>query len=263
MIMQLAFRPYATAGVAALGAGLIYVTPVTAPHIEQRAVDLAAAETLGDLVGPIDAVVSGLGGLSGELSGVLPSLGDLSGTFADAASTSAGLDLLDPAFWELFWFELTDPDAGSAAELLLVGAIEQLPVIGPLLVGFGVALFPVILLLAGAWSEISQALGFDPSAAAAEGLGTGLQGVYDAALAGVIDPALPAGVSTALADLPPLFSDAAGVLDPSTLVQDVGTALDPSVLTSVLDLNPIADIGTVLTTSTIPDLGEILTSLIP
>jgi hypothetical protein len=275
MIMQLALRPYATAGVAVLGAGLIYVTPVTAPHIEQRAVDLAAVETLSDLVGPIDAVVSSLGGLSGELSGVLPSLGDLSGTFADAASTSTGLDLLDPAFWELFWFELTDPDAGSAAELLLVGAIEQLPVIGPVLVGFGVALFPVILLLAGAWAEISQALGLDPSAAAAEGLGTGLQGVYDAALAGVIDPALPAGVSTALADVTPMFSDAAAVLDPTTLVQDVSTALDPSAVTSVLDLNPItdigtvidpagiADIGTLLSTSTIPDLGEILAGLIP
>jgi hypothetical protein len=46
-------------------------------------------------------------------------------------------------------------------------------------------------------------------------------------------------------------------------------------VTSVLDLNPIADIGTVvdpagladigtlLSTSTIPDLGEILRSLIP
>jgi hypothetical protein len=275
MIMQLALRPYATAGVAVLGAGLIYVTPVTAPHIEQRAVDLAAAETLSDLVGPIDAVVSGLGGLSGEVSGVLPSLGDLSGTFADALPSAAGLDLLDPAFWELFWFELTDPDAGSAAELLLVGAIEQLPVIGPTLELFGVALFPVILLLAGAWAEISQLLGLDPSAAAAEGLGTGLQGVYDTALAGVIDPALPAGVSTALGDVTPMFSDAAAVLDPTTLVQDVTTALDPSAVTSVLDLNPIADIGTVvdpagladigtlLSTSTIPDLGEILTSLIP
>jgi hypothetical protein len=275
MIMQLALRPYATAGVAVLGAGLIYVTPVTAPHIEQRAVDLAAAETLSDLVGPIDAVVSSLGGLSGELSGVQPRLGDVSGTFADAASTSTGLDLLDPAFWELFWYDLTDPSSGSAAELLLVGAIEQLPVIGPLLVGFGVALFPVILLLAYAWTEISQALGLDPSAAAAEGLGTGLQGVYDAALAGVIDPALPAGVSTALGDVTPVFSDAAAVLDPTTLVQDVSTALDPSAVTSVLDLNPIADIGTVidpagiadigtlLSTSTIPDLGEILTSLVP
>jgi hypothetical protein len=275
MIMQLALRPYATAGVAVLGAGLIYVTPVTAPHIEQRAVDLAAAETLSDLVGPIDAVVSGLGGLSGELSGVLPSLGDLSGTFADALPSAAGLDLLDPAFWELFWFELTDPDAGSAAELLLVGAIEQLPVIGPTLELFGVALFPVILLLAGAWAEISQLLGLDPYAAAAEPLGTGLQGVYDAALAGVIDPALPAGVSTALADITPLFSDAAAVLDPTTLVQDLSTGLDPSAVTSVLDLSPIADIGTVidpagladigtvLSTSTIPDLGEILTSLIP
>jgi hypothetical protein len=32
---------------------------------------------------------------------------------------------------------------------------------------------------------------------------------------------------------------------------------------AALDLNPIANIGTVLSTSTIPDLGEILTSLIP
>ena len=72
-----------------------------------------------------------------------------------------------------------------------------------------------------------------------------------------------------------MFSDAAGVLDPTTLVQDVSAALEPSVLTSVLDLNPVADIGTVvdpsgladigtvLSTSTIPDLGELLTSLMP
>jgi hypothetical protein len=147
--------------------------------------------------------------------------------------------------------------------LLLTGAIEELPVIGPALELFGVALFPVILVLAGVWAEISQLLGIEPYAAAAEGLGTSLQGVYDAALTEVIDPALPAGVGTALADVTPLFSDAAGVLDPTSLVQDVSTALDPSVLTSVLDLNPIADIGTVLSTSTIPDLGEILASLIP
>jgi len=278
--MQPALRPYATAGVAVLSAGLIYVTPTTAPQIEQRAVELAAAEDIIDLVNPIDA---GLGTLTGAGGSALASLTDaltsgggaLGAEVSDALPSAADLQLLDPAFWELFWFELTDPDAGSAAELLLVGAIEQLPVIGPLLVGFGVALFPVVLLLAGAWAEISQALGLDPSAAAAEGLGTGLQGIYDAALAGVIDPAVPAGVGTALADVTPLFSDAAGVLDPTILVQDLGTALDPSVLTSVLDLNPIADIGavvdpsgladigTVLSTSTIPDLGEILTSLMP
>jgi hypothetical protein len=192
----------------------------------------------------------------------------------DALPGAADLQLLDPAFWEMFWNALIDP-SGESPELLLVGAIEELPVVGPLLVGFGVALFPVILLVAGAWAEISQALGLDPSAAAAEDLGTGLQGVYDSALAGVIDPAVPAGVSTALADVTPVFGDAAGVLDPATLVQDLGTALDPSVLTSALDLNPIADvgavvdpsgfadIGTVLSTSTIPDLGEILTSLFP
>jgi hypothetical protein len=260
MIMQLALRPSAIAGIAVLGAGLIYVTPMTAPRIERRAVDLAAAEDIIDLVNPIDAGFSTLTGAGGSaLASVTDALtsggGALSADVSDALPSAADLQLLDPAFWELFWFELTDPDAGSAAELLLVGAIEQLPVIGPLLVGFGVALFPVVLLLADAWSEISQALGFDPSAAAAEGLGT--------------------GVSTALADVTPVFSDAAGVLDPTTLVQDVSTALEPSVLTSVLDLNPIADIGTVvdpsgladigtvLSTSTIPEVGEILTSLMP
>jgi hypothetical protein len=246
--MQLALRSYAIVGVAVLGAGLIYVTPMTAPRIERRAVNLAAAEDIIDLVNPIDAGFSTLTGAGGSaLASVTDALtsvgGALSAEVSDALPNAADLELLDPAFWELFWFELTDPDAGSAAELLLVGAIEQLPVIGPLLVGFGVALFPVILLLADAWSEISQALGFDPSAAAAEGLGT--------------------GVSTALADLTPLFSDAAGVLDPTSLFQDVSTAFDLNAVTTVLDLNPIADIGTVLSTSTIPDLGEILTNLMP
>ena len=85
--MQLALRPYATAGVAVVSAGLIYVTPVVAPNIEQRAVHLAAAETLSELVGPVDAVVNSLGGLGGELSSLLPNPGDLSGTFADPASS--------------------------------------------------------------------------------------------------------------------------------------------------------------------------------
>ena len=264
--MQLARRPYATAGVAVLGASLICVTPVTAPRIEQRTVELAAAEDIVDLVNPIDAAFSALTGAGGS---ALASV-------TDALPGAADLQLLDPAFWELFWFELTDPDAGSAAELLLVGAIEQLPVIGPLLESFGLfVVFPVSLLLAYAWSEIAPLFGLGAYAAAAEPLGTGLQGIYEAALAAVSDSAVPAGVSAALADVTSVFGDAAAVLDPATLVQDLGTALDPSVLTSVLDLNPIADIGavldpagladvgTVLSTSTIPDLGEILTSLIP
>lgn len=263
--MQLALRPYATAGVAILGAGLICVTPTTGPHIEQRLVELAAAEDIMDLVNPIDAGFTALTGAGGS---ALASV-------TDALPGAADLQLLDPAFWEMFWNALIDP-SGESPALLLVGAIEQLPVIGPLLESFGLfVVFPVSLLLAYAWSEISQLLGIDPYAAAAEPLGTGLQGVYDSALAGIIDAAVPAGVSTALADVTPGFSDVAGVLDPTTLVQDVSTALEPSVLTSVLDLNPIADIGavvdpsgladigTVLSTSTIPDLGEILTSLIP
>jgi hypothetical protein len=243
MIMQLALRPYAAVGVAVLGAGLIYVTPTTAPDIEQRRVHLAASEDIIDLVNPIDAVVSALTG-----AGVLPSLGDLSGTFTEAVPGAADLQLLDPAFWEMFGNALIDP-SGESPELLLVGAIEQLPVVGPLLESFGLfVVFPVSLLLAYAWSEIAPLLGLGTGAAAAEDLGIGSQGVYDSAL---------------------------GVLDPTTLVQDVSTALEPSVLTSVLDLTPIADIGTVvdpsgladigtvLSTSTIPDLGDILASLMP
>jgi len=274
--MQVALRPcVSAASVAVLGAALIQVTPAAAPHIEQRAVQLAAAEALSDLVGSIDAGVNSLGGLSAELSGALPSLGDLSGTLADAASSMDTLELLDPAFWQLFWDELLNPDAGSSAWLLLTGALEQLPIIGPLMVGLGVVEFLLFLVAGGIWSQISQFFGLEPYAAAAEALGTGLPGVYDAALAGVIDPALPAGVSTALGDITPLFSDAAGLLDPATLVQDLSTAFDPSAFASVLDLNPIADIGTVVDpsaiadigtlvdTSTIADLGGMLTSLIP
>jgi hypothetical protein len=271
--MQLALGPYATVGVAVLGAGLIYVTPTTASHIEQRAVELAAAEDIIDLVNPIDAGFSALIGTGGSaLASVTDALtsggGALSADVSDALSSAADLQLLDPAFWDMFWNALIDPNVGESPWLLLTGAIEQLPVIGPLLEGFGLfVVFPVSLLLAYAWSEISQLLGIEPFAAAAEGL--------------------PAGVSTALADLTPLFSEAAGALDPTSLVQDVSTVLDPGVLTSVLDLNPIADIGTVvdpavladigtvidpaaiadlgtvLSTSTIPDLGGVVTSLIP
>jgi hypothetical protein len=266
--MQLALRPSATAGVAVIGAGLIYVIPVAPPRIEQHAVQLAAAEDIIDLLSPIDAELGTLTGASeSALASVTDALtsggGALSAEVGDALPGAADLELLDPAFWELFWSDLTDPDAGSAAELLLVGAFEQLPVIGPLLVSFGLVEFWVILILADVWSQIAPALGIDPSAAAAEDLGAGIQGVYDAAFTGVIDPALPAEVAAPLGDIAPVFSDPAGVLDPMTLVQDVSTALDSGTLTSVLDLTPIADIGTALSTSTIPDLGEILTSLMP
>lgn len=38
IIMQIALRPYVSAGVAVLGAGLIAVTPVLAPDTAQRTV---------------------------------------------------------------------------------------------------------------------------------------------------------------------------------------------------------------------------------
>jgi hypothetical protein len=128
----------------------------------------------------------------------------------------------------------------------------------------GLVVLPVSLLLAYGCSLISEALGLQPYAAdAAEGLGTGLQGVYEAALSGLIDPALPAGVTTFLGRITPLPSDAAAVLDPTTMVQGLTRALDPSVLAAGLDLNATADIGTLVDASPIPDIGGVLTSLIP
>ena len=235
--MQLALRPYlAAAGVAVVGAGLILITPVVAPRIAQRAIKLAGTENIFDLIGPDDMLVSGLGALSGEPSGALPSLDDLGGTFPEGASSLTGLELLDPEFWQEFWNALLEPNVGESPGLLLTGALEQLPVVGPLLAGLGVfVVLPVALLLGGLWSEISQALGLEP-AAAAEVIATGLQGGYDAAITGVIDPALPA---------------------------DVSIALDPSAVTSILDVSLIADIGTLADASTIADLGGLLTSLIP
>jgi hypothetical protein len=216
MIMQLALRPYVATGIALVGAGLIQVTPVVAPHVERRAVDLADVASLTDM---------------------LPSLGDLSGTFAEGAAGQSALDepLLEPGFWQAFWGDLLDP-SGQSPWLLLTGAVEQqFPVIGGVLESFGLfVVLPVSLLLGEIWSEISQALGLDPYAAAAEGLGTGLQGIFDA-----------------------------GVTDPTTLVQDVSTAVDPSTIASVLDVNPIADIATAVDPSTVPELAAILTSLVP
>lgn len=55
--MQLALRPYVTAGVAIVGAGIIAATPITAaaPEIQSRAVELSAAVQTLDLPSPADA----------------------------------------------------------------------------------------------------------------------------------------------------------------------------------------------------------------
>ena len=210
--MQLALRPYATAGVVVLGAGLIYVTPAAAPHIEQHTVNLAAAEDIMDLVNPVDAgfsTLTGVGGslwdsvtdalapeggaLSSEISGVLPSLGDLSGTLADAADSTD------------FWGQL-EAYFGS---LVFLGAL--------VLAGFIGGLQEI-------WEDILTALGIQPASA------------LTAAATEALDPS----ALTSALDVNPLA--------------DIGTAFDPTAL---------ADIGTVLSTSAIPDLGEFLTSLIP
>ena len=224
--MQLALRPYAIAGVVVVGAGLICVTPLAAPHIEQRTVHLAAIETLIDPVGPVDAAASSLGGVGGslfdsltgalapeggalgsELSGVLPSLADLSGTFADAAD-STGTD---------FW---------SQVEAFFGGTF----LIGLIVFGDIVGIFETL------WNTLLGDLGIQPASA----------------LTGAVADAMDASALVSALDLNAL-ADIGTAFDPAVLA-DVGTAFDPAVL---------ADIGQVLTTSAMPDVGAVLASLIP
>ncbi|MCV7277223.1 hypothetical protein [Mycolicibacter arupensis] len=200
--MRPTLRPFVTAGVAVLGGGLISVTPIAAPAAHPPAVALAAAEVPGDLAGLVG------------------------GTWADAATSEATLALLDPEFWQMFWADLFNPDAGSAAWLDLVGAIEELPLIGPLLWGVGLfVVFPGALLLAYLWSQIAPSFDSPQFAAAA---------------------------------------DAAVAFDPSSLIHDVSAMLDPGVLTSGLDLTSVVDVGAVFDPdASLPDLGGILAGLIP
>jgi hypothetical protein len=224
--MQLALRPYAIAGVVVVGAGLICVTPLAAPHIEQRTVHLAAIETLIDPVGPLDAAASSLGGvdgslfdsvagalapeggaLSSELSGVLPSLADLSGTFADAAD-STGTD---------FWSQVEAFFGGT----FLIGLIVFGDIVG---------------VLETLWNTLLGDLGIQPASA------------LTAAATEALDPSVLASVL----DFNP-WADIGTAFDSAALA-DLGTAFDPAVL---------ADIGQVLTTSAVPDVGAVLASLIP
>jgi hypothetical protein len=234
MVMQLALRPYATAGIAVVGASLIHVTPVAAPNIEQRAVNLAATEALSDLVGPIDAVVSSLGGLSGELSGVLPIAGDLSGTFADGASSLA-LDSTD--FWQQLWQQFYDAVIPIIGPIILVGGI---------FLGISVAAVETIFaqiseFFQTIYEDILTALGLEPASA------------LTAAATEALDPSL-------------LTSGLTEALDPSLLTSGLTEALDPSAIAglgTVFDPAGIADVGTLMSTSLIPDIDGILMSLIP
>jgi hypothetical protein len=251
MIMQLAVRPYVTAGVAVLGAGLIYVTPVAAPNVQQRAVELAAAGEVIDLLSPIDTVVGNLGGaggslwdsvtdalvpeaeaLNGGLSGAVSSLGDLNETFADGLPSMASADSVD--VWQQLWLQFYD------AVIPIVGPIE---LVGLILLGnvilYADWFFQTI------YDDIVGALGGASAPAVTEALGLG---TFTAAATEALDlSALPS-----VLDLNPI-ADIGTVVDPAAIA-DIGTAIDPS---------GIADVGSALSISTIPDLGEILTSLVP
>jgi hypothetical protein len=104
MVVHQALRPYATAGVALLGASLIAVTPVTAPspgvpQVQVRAVQLldADAAAAGD---PFSGVETLLSTLTSDLNADFTTL-DSGLTTLDSDVTS-GFSALDSDFATLF-----------------------------------------------------------------------------------------------------------------------------------------------------------------
>lgn len=92
--MQVALRPYVTAGVAVAGASLIAVTPVVPPPLElqERGVQLSAAvdNGLAGLAGDGAQVVNAISGAAGELTGGLPTLSSVLNLVADPTFPTIG-----------------------------------------------------------------------------------------------------------------------------------------------------------------------------
>ncbi|SRX96157.1 hypothetical protein MSP7336_04433 [Mycobacterium shimoidei] len=232
--MQRALRPFATAGVVVMvGASLVAITPVVAPNIEQRAVVLAAVEDIIDLGTPIEAV---------GLADALPSLGDLSAAFGDglpdlgsALSAAADLPALD-AITD-FWQEIQGWVVTGLAAL------------------FGLLFWGVLVPGAGflqlTWQAIADFFGFDPYPYAAVAFDSGVPDVFGA---GAVDAVLSAGVDSTVGDMSAVFGGAEGLLDLTTVVQDLTAAFDPA---------EFGDVGELVSASLTPDIGDILSSLIP
>lgn len=244
--MQLALRPYATAGVVVVAASLIAITPVIAPNIEQRAVELAAVEDVIDLGAPIEAVGTTLTGagqsLVTSLADALPSLGDLSAAFGDglpdlgsvlsAAADPPALDAITDFWQEIQGWVFTG----------LAGLFGLL---------FWGVLVPGVGFLQLTWQAIADFFGFDPYPYAAVASDSGGPDVFDA---GAIDAVLSAGVDSTLGDMSAVLGGAEGLLDLTTVVQDLTAAFDPA---------EIGDISELVSASLTPDIGDILSNLIP
>ncbi|SRX96156.1 hypothetical protein MSP7336_04432 [Mycobacterium shimoidei] len=224
--MQLALRPYATAGVVVVAASLIAITPVVAPNTEQRAVELAAVEDIIDLGGPIEAV---------GLADALPSLGDLSGALVDELP---GADIpLSLAAGDDWWSEALPYLGALTFSIIFWGEILLSPI-----------LVPIVNTFSAIWEWLGGVFGFDPYLPAVEGLASA------ASFADVIPDTLAAEALDPLTDTTSLVSSAAEALDLTTVVQDLTAAFDPA---------EIGDIGELMSTGLIPDIGELLSGLIP
>ncbi|MCV7257153.1 hypothetical protein [Mycobacterium shimoidei] len=233
--MQLALRPYATAGVVVVAASLIAITPVVAPNTEQRAVELAAVEDIIDLGGPIEAVGTILTGAGDSLADALPSLGDLSGALVDELP---GADIaLSLAAGDDWWTETLSYLGALTFSIIFWGEILLSPI-----------LVPIVNTFSAIWEWLGGVFGFDPYLPAVEGLASA------ASFADVIPDTLAAAALDPLTDTTSLVSSAAEALDFTTVVQDLTAAFDPA---------EIGDIGELMSTGLIPDIGELLSGLIP
>lgn len=202
--MQLLFRFYVTAGVAVIGASLIYVTPSATPDTGRSAVALVVAGNVIDAVGPIDSAVSSLGG------------GDVL-----AVPSPADVDLpqyLDPAFWDYWWSSIGTADP-IGSWFGLINALSSIPVIGPLFSVVGIVSFALLFLSGG------------PQSAAADGWDTGSAPLDEAGMA--------VGVNPVLDDIIALIGGAPGVSELAAVLEDPGDTFASSIIIAIPELDDV------------------------
>ena len=284
--MQVALRPYLTAGVAVAGASLIAVTPVVPPPLElqERAVQLSAA------------VGNGLAGLADDGGQVVNTISAAAGLVADPTFptivpvqvlTDASANLnhvvsLGPVILsrliEAGLYPINAALAGSAGVTdNIVGDLTSANFPGAL---ENVALAPSTVL--GAFLNGYQ--GAPPFGSLPEmaGLLTNPHGAVDVSV-GTIQNLLDLRETIATAITPfmpftptePLFAADAGVpalagaLDPSTVAADLGTVLssatadlssmlNPADISGLFDPGAVTDIASMLSADLAPNLGGTL-----
>jgi hypothetical protein len=219
MLVQLSLRSCATAVVAVIGAGLIYLPPPPAIDFGQPSVALAAAWDIVDVAGPIDAAVSGFVDLPVRATSL--GAGFDAGEVAQLADAGGGVGTADDPLSE--WFSAPGVSAGLAEADPFTDFFQQISnyLQGAFLLGvlvFGGVVANVAQFFSDAYDWFAGIFGFEPYGAM-DTLGGALPEIETALLA----PALASDLGAALGDIAVIPAlDFAGGADVEPMVDDGG-----------------------------------------